>query len=264
MRGRGQAVRNPELIAGGALAGPLTFASFGRRFSTLVHVEELQMEVDIARYTMDDARLVPSGRYLALTVPGLAEKRPSLLVGDAIHARQLANGVPAGPFFEGCVHAVRLEEVLLRFNQSFHDSFIAGLPMSITFTFNRMPLRRQHEALSPAKLPRASVLFPRPSVDGGVGARGGELGGQTSIDWLSSVVAAMGLGGGGGGGSSVPSGAIKGNPEQVLAVKHILAKSSGDRPYIVFGPPGTGKTTTVIEGDQWVLGPCIVPQKKFR
>ena len=54
-----------------------------------------------------DPCTIISGRYLALTVPGLAEKRPSLLVGDAIHARQLAGGVPAGPFFEGCVHEVR-------------------------------------------------------------------------------------------------------------------------------------------------------------
>ncbi|KDO22232.1 hypothetical protein SPRG_12317 [Saprolegnia parasitica CBS 223.65] len=37
------------------------------------------------------------------------------------------------------------------------------------------------------------------------------------------------------------------NHLQTSAVTHIVARSSGAAPYIIFGPPGTGKTVTVIE-----------------
>ncbi|KAL5288848.1 MOV10.2 family protein [Megaselia abdita] len=42
---------------------------------------------------------------------------------------------------------------------------------------------------------------------------------------------------------------IQSNPEQLQAVLNIAGKGSWDNqcPYVIFGPPGTGKTTTVVE-----------------
>lgn len=37
------------------------------------------------------------------------------------------------------------------------------------------------------------------------------------------------------------------NKEQKTAVENILNCKSGKAPYIVFGPPGTGKTVTIVE-----------------
>jgi len=49
--------------------------------------------------------LRPVREYLALTVPGLAEGRPSLLVGDRVI---LSDSEVAGyaPSYEGCIHEV--------------------------------------------------------------------------------------------------------------------------------------------------------------
>lgn len=40
---------------------------------------------------------------------------------------------------------------------------------------------------------------------------------------------------------------LESNPEQHAAIQRIVAGSSKPAPYIVFGPPGTGKTITLVE-----------------
>uniref|UniRef100_A0A671WXY4 RNA helicase n=1 Tax=Sparus aurata TaxID=8175 RepID=A0A671WXY4_SPAAU len=43
------------------------------------------------------------------------------------------------------------------------------------------------------------------------------------------------------------------NPEQYRAVQHIVAGSSKPAPYLVFGPPGTGKTVTLAEAIKQIV-----------
>ena len=40
---------------------------------------------------------------------------------------------------------------------------------------------------------------------------------------------------------------LQDNKEQEQAVKNIVAGTSRPIPYLVFGPPGTGKTVTIVE-----------------
>ena len=41
----------------------------------------------MSRFTLVEVPFVPQGQYLSLDVPGLAEKRPSLAIGDTAIAR---------------------------------------------------------------------------------------------------------------------------------------------------------------------------------
>ena len=107
-----------------------TAANYCDKFSKLLHVEELQMEVDMAKYKMEKAKLKkPKAkaenprskseiqRFLTLEVPGLAEKRPSLVRGDRLFVRKLAvDGTPENKKYEGYVHRVELNQVFLRFS----------------------------------------------------------------------------------------------------------------------------------------------------
>ena len=48
-------------------------------------------------------------------------------------------------------------------------------------------------------------------------------------------------------------GKLHGNKEQEQAVTNIVIGTSRPIPYLVFGPPGTGKTVTVVEAIKQVL-----------
>uniref|UniRef100_A0A8D1Q2J5 RNA helicase n=1 Tax=Sus scrofa TaxID=9823 RepID=A0A8D1Q2J5_PIG len=46
---------------------------------------------------------------------------------------------------------------------------------------------------------------------------------------------------------------LESNPEQLQAMKHIVMGTTRPAPYIIFGPPGTGKTVTLVEAIKQVV-----------
>ena len=89
-----------------------------KRLSTLLHVEELQMNLDIRNYDIGRTTFNPEKNgHLALNVPGLIENRPSLVRGDRLYARKLLkNGHLEDDEYEGFIHQIRLDEVYLKFD----------------------------------------------------------------------------------------------------------------------------------------------------
>lgn len=159
-------------------------------------------------------------------MPGLAEKRPSVIVGDSFVARP--HGSPESKWWEGCVHEVKQNDVVLCFDHKFHA--FKGARFDVRFCLNRFPLRRMHQALDRGSTSiNMRLLFPQ----------------ETQINKKPSLATIEKL--------NPANRDIGSNLPQMLAVTAIRNLRPGSAPFIVFGPPGTGKTVTIVEAIRQIL-----------
>lgn len=140
------------------LLEPLSMSNYVDRFHTLLFTEEVQMEIEMREFDMQRVVMHPCSELLKLPVPGLAEGRPSLLIGDKVLVKESLED-SSGPVYEGYIHAVHSQDVLLRFNPGFHQNFNRQ-EFDVAFMFNRTPLQRIHQAVSFANNIGNDVLFP--------------------------------------------------------------------------------------------------------
>ncbi|KAF5350994.1 hypothetical protein D9756_008292 [Leucocoprinus leucothites] len=209
--------KNVNIVRNVFLPKNFDIESHGNHFKVLLWVEEHRMEHDLARYDMTASTLSRHIPYYYLEVPGLAEKRPSVLTGDRILVRR--DGGQPGHWYVGHVHFVRQYEVGLRFHQSF-DGWSLSQKYHVRFKLNKIPLWRQYQALD-AVFDHPRILFPTSSH-----LPKGPLP-KEDIQPFNTL--------------------ISNNSSQLQAIKAILAAAPGSLPFIVFGPPGTGKTMTIVE-----------------
>ncbi|RPD55542.1 P-loop containing nucleoside triphosphate hydrolase protein [Lentinus tigrinus ALCF2SS1-7] len=194
-------------------------------FATLLWIEEDRMTLDLRMYDMADVEFTREGKgYLhSLHVHGLAEKRPSVTIGDTI----LVQTPGTGQTFKGLVHEIQDERVLVHFHTSFNAT---GMRYNVRFQLNRTTLRRQHQALV-AKIPSPQrLLFPVPGFEG---LDRPLTAAESTLELFNSRIGT--------------------NPEQLQAVNSILHLKTGSAPFVVFGPPGTGKTMTIVEAIQQII-----------
>eukprot|EP00439_Symbiodinium_sp_Y106_P049697 s292_g6.t1 len=199
-----QAAARKVLLAEGLQPGQLE-ARYKDYQHHLLYVEELQMKFDIALYDLEvDTRLdyLRKEKLHKIFVPGLAEKRPSILRGDTV-LLTCQQGK-----FRGYVHNLLLDQI----HVSFHETFANKPPFKIHFSFNRTPLRSMHRAVDDLKFPvdgAAPIVRPRP--------RGHPDLNQQQTEFFAAVTARAGS------------------------------------PLFLWGPPGTGKTTTLTHTIHAVL-----------
>lgn len=200
----------PESIVDG-----LSRENYGPFFSTLLIMEELQHEEEMKGHDMEDATMQRRGHLLALEVPGLAEKRPSLVIGDYVLAKPSIGDDAIAPY-QGYIHRVEADKVCLKFDRALHLLHQDGAVYSIRFTCNRTNERRQYQAVQNAVKLDNEFLFPSQAP-------------RRSIQESHVVPINPCL-----------------NMEQMTSVEKILGCEGGP-PYVIHGPPGTGKTLTLVE-----------------
>ncbi|XP_068595015.1 RNA helicase Mov10l1 [Brachionichthys hirsutus] len=232
------------------------------RFSTLLWLEELHAERELREVAIDGAFLRKGAGYLLLEVPGLTEGRPSVNIGDRIVLKKQQH---AGVVMECVAYVMEISDndLSLKVNSDFHRSYL-GEPLDVCFTLNRLTSRRCHKALKlteafgdilfPTKVTRQSPQWTGKWVEEAernTGMDQNEENGKmlsSAVDVESKATQTKD------GGLPPNPGPRVGhffnpdlNPSQREAVKRILAGESRPTPYVLFGPPGTGKTITLIE-----------------
>ncbi|XP_059186180.1 putative helicase mov-10-B.2 [Centropristis striata] len=205
------------------LDSALKMKTYALRFHLLLHLEEIQMEVDIRKYDLHNQTMTgdPSNkRLLTLRVPGVAENRPSVLRGDCLRVSESGETVQPITVYTGYVHRVELDSVKLGFSKRLLQIFLSNMKFDVEFTINRYSLKLQHRAVDLAvRHELEEVLFPS----------------GAAVAHLSMPKLRM------------FNRQLENNPEQYAAVQRIVAGSSKPAPHLVFGPPGTGKTITLVE-----------------
>ncbi|KAL6432341.1 hypothetical protein ACFW04_006753 [Cataglyphis niger] len=142
------------------LLKPLSFETYKERFHALLYLEEISQMLDLQRYSMESAVMRRHGDYLALEVPGLAEKRPSLLIGDRAIVSFKWDSSQGEQKYEGFIHRVTGTEIFLKFNGNFHQEYNRE-DCQVTFKCSQTTIQRCHNAVNLA-LNRlgADFLFP--------------------------------------------------------------------------------------------------------
>lgn len=143
-----------------------------------------------------------------MIVPGLAEKRPSVLKGDSIH---LSLARQSDRWFEGRVLDIESRAVVLSFHEDF--KYHARDTCEVRFTVNRLIIRRMHDAIQTAGAHLGRIFFPS---NADLRNATTPLNDDITATWFDTRIAT--------------------NRSQLQAVKAIVNSPPRSIPYIVFGP----------------------------
>lgn len=210
--------------------------NYASKMRYCLYLEEIAMEIHFARYKIERGHFENKQEYLRLEVQGIAEKRPSISIGDSIHATDSSTLNNKKPVYEGCIHKVEQNAIFAKFNPEFHQSHNRK-DHRIDFFFSRSTFKRQQHALNKAVSQLGlgyDFLFPKfktPTHDK-----------RSQVEVTLTENENMRING-----KEYPFFNANLNKYQKEAIVNILQGTCRPLPYIIYGPPGTGKTQTVVE-----------------
>ncbi|KAF8749136.1 P-loop containing nucleoside triphosphate hydrolase protein [Rhizoctonia solani] len=153
--GRGRIENQIQAFKKRYLPELLDIDTFQQHWSNLVHAEHIQAEIDLKEFDMDDITLQRTNNSYRLTVPGLSEKRPSVLVATGLNFIRTVN---QRSLVHGNCARNRNNNSSSRIQQKVSSRTCALY--DVQFVLNPVPFQRMIQALNVTPK-RLEILFPQ-------------------------------------------------------------------------------------------------------
>nr|CAH7742468.1 unnamed protein product [Callosobruchus chinensis] len=209
----------------GLYPGHVTCENYKTFWHIVLWQEEIAQTISLQHYNMENVTLQQAGKLFVLEVPGLAEKRPSVIKNDYIDIKTVGDEHRG---YRGEIVQVLDKEVLIgNMDEEFTEYWKINptIEVSVRFVLGRLSYERMHQGVDQVVANgMVPLLFPYEDLR------------NRTVEECRSLNDA-----------DFYNTAILTNQEQRTAVYKILTNSAKPVPYIIFGPPGTGKTVTLVE-----------------
>lgn len=219
---------------------PLSECNYTEKLHTCLYVEELELFRHFQRLSLSQYKLRAvagssiAHRYL-VGIPNLKETRPSLMVFDKVLCLR-GKGKEGEKPCQGVVVDLLPNDVVVEMEEDFDAQF----HYDVQFLYTRSQIVNQHKAIVLAwKSGRFRSLFPATEaigeldpvlIDVGISPASGQLTLGTGHETRHLELTNRAL-----------------DASQRSVIRNILRGELRTLPYLIRGPPGTGKTTTLVE-----------------
>ncbi|KAG0053626.1 hypothetical protein BGZ83_000767 [Gryganskiella cystojenkinii] len=241
-----QPVESLEIILPGQISIDLSADTYASRLQPLLQVEQYLLEEDVASYNlfMTEIKVFDAASsYFQIQVSGLSERCPLLLRGDSVIVRQVTNGVFRGIEYRTFVHGTNM-----RSNCIYVHLPIGALPSlsherwNVQFKVNHNRIKEMSRAVG--GIQEFIGYHPRDPKDSTGDEEGDRFYSVRSFLFPTIHDAKTR--------TKLPSLTLEFvdpslNWEQKSAVQSIVRSDYGPVPFVISGPPGTGKTKTLAE-----------------
>lgn len=210
----------------------LSASNYVDKMRHCLYLEEIDMLIHFVRYRIERGHFDNKGEYLRLEIDGIAERRPSITIGDKIYASDPFTAGQKAVLHQGFVHKVEQHGLLAKFHKDFHVSHNRR-DFKIEFEFSRTSYKRQNYALDCVSsltglgydflFPKARNFTRKPQLE--VKLKDDEvmlLDGKEQ-KWFNPNL----------------------NKYQKQAIVNVLRGESRPLPHIIYGPPGKIKINSM-------------------
>ncbi|XP_065080260.1 putative helicase MOV-10 [Ochlerotatus camptorhynchus] len=210
-------------------ASRLKAGNYVEMLQLMNNIEDYNVQYELSRYDMNDVKLASCGtkRFYSLQLNQFRTAPKSLVEGDYVELTYTRPNksikTVVGVISQICSNKVLFET---------EEPLQYDIKWRMKFNPNRIPIRMEYQALDIVKRQELSAFFFPTKTGEKLKAFGSD-----QFEWFNSNLAS--------------------NKEQKTAVINIVNETARPSPFILFGPPGTGKTSTLVEAiaQIWKLKP---------